>query len=387
MLSEGTKQIKEKSWWQPSDGRIGSALFAILLFCLTTLYFSLNQAEKYLFRSEASEVGSTVVVNLLTGLPKLDSILKDRDPREAEIKKIEEIIGITGVEGLRLIDPQGSVVFEPIDLPISGQKDSKVYAQEINRREVLVNISHGLIQNAVIGTALVPVYDNGSVAGGAEIFLNMTRRHKELQMVMTVAFVGVGSFLILIALAIGTVFRRHSQAHRNFVAALREGEERYRKLIEYSPDAIRVIVDEKIAFVNPAAVELFGASDESDLIGMEGKSFVPKSLEDDQNAPRNLVRRQTATDKAMPWTETQRERLDGSVIDVEACALRFSWDGKPARLAMARDIGERKRAERALADISKHNELLLASVAEGIFGLDLNGCITFANPAAGRLLG
>jgi len=82
------------------------------------LYFSLEKAEKYLFRSEASEVGSTVVKNLLNGLPKLGSVLKERDPSEEEIAKIEEIIGITGVTGLRLMDPQGSVVFEPLDLPV-----------------------------------------------------------------------------------------------------------------------------------------------------------------------------------------------------------------------------------------------------------------------------
>ena len=366
---------------------MGCTLFAVLLFCLTTLYFSLEQAEKYLFRSEASEVGSTVVVNLLNGLPKLGNVLKERDPRKEEVAKIEEIIGITGVMGLRLIDQQGSVVFEPLDLPVYGQKDSKVYARQISRREVLIDITHRKIQGMVIGTALVPVYDNGVVAGGAEIFLNMTRRHREMREIMTVAFVGVGSFFILIALAIGVIFRRHTRAHKNFVSALREGEERYRKLIEFSPDAIRVIVDDRIEFVNPAAVKLFGAQDESELIGMEGRSFVPKDLLNAQDDPRQLVKRQKITDQPMPWTETKREKLDGTVIDVEACAIHFTWDGKPARLAMARDISERKQAERAMAELSKRNEHLLAAVAEGIFGLDLEGRISFANPAASEMLG
>lgn len=110
-------------------------------------------------------------------------------------------------------------------------------------------------------------------------------------------------------------------------------------------------------------------------------------LRDDPNDPRLLIKRQKSIDEAMPWTETKRQKLDGTVIDVEACAIHFTWDGKPARLAMARDISERKQAERAMAELSKRNEHLLASVAEGIFGLDLEGCITFANPAAGEMLG
>ncbi len=239
----------------------------------------------------------------------------------------------------------------------------------------------------VIATALVPVYDNGVVAGGAEIFLNMTRRHREMREIMTVAFVGVGSFFILIALTIGVIFRRHTRANKNFVSALQEGEERYRKLIEFSPDAIRVIVDDRIEFVNPAAVKLFGAQDQSELIGIEGSSFVPKDLLNAQDDPRQLVKRQKITDQPMPWTETKREKLNGTVIDVEACAIHFTWDGKPARLAMARDISERKNADRAMAELSTRNEHLLASVAEGIFGLDLEGRVTFANPAAGEMLG
>ena len=34
--------------------------------------------------------------------------------------------------------------------------------------------------------------------------------------------------------------------------------ERYRRLVESSPDGILVVEDERIAFVNPAAVRLFG---------------------------------------------------------------------------------------------------------------------------------
>jgi PAS domain S-box-containing protein len=387
VLSEKIKQAKAKSWWRTSDGRVGCALFAILLFSLATLYFSLEQAQEYLFRSEASEVGSTAAANLVNGLPSIGSVLRNRDPSDAEIKKIEEIIGITGVMGLRLIDAEGSIVFEPLNLPVYGQKDSKEYAREINRGEVQVDISFRKIQGLVIDTALVPIYDKGVISGGAEIFLNMTRRYHEMQKVVTIAFVGVGSFFILIAVAIGAIFRRHTRANLSFVTALREGEERYRKLIEFSPDAIRVIVEDRIVFVNPAAIELFGAKEESELIGVDGSSLVPKELRNNQDDPRHLVRRQTNTDRPMPWTETRRKKLDGTVIDVEACAIHFSWGGKPARMAMARDISERKQADRAMAELSKRNEHLLASVAEGIFGLDLDGRITFANPAAGEMLG
>ncbi len=49
------------------------------------------------------------------------------------------------------------------------------------------------------------------------------------------------------------------------------------------------------------------------------------------------------------------------------------------------------RLERALSErnrqLEAHNERLLTSMREGIFGLDLNGQITFANPAASQITG
>ncbi len=48
---------------------------------------------------------------------------------------------------------------------------------------------------------------------------------------------------------------------------------------------------------------------------------------------------------------------------------------------------ERKSAENELAHLGRQNEMILDSAGEGICGLDASGVVTFANPAAARLLG
>ncbi len=48
---------------------------------------------------------------------------------------------------------------------------------------------------------------------------------------------------------------------------------------------------------------------------------------------------------------------------------------------------ERKRSEKAMDMLRYQNELILNSVGEGIFGLDLDGNITFINPVASSMLG
>jgi PAS domain S-box-containing protein len=50
-------------------------------------------------------------------------------------------------------------------------------------------------------------------------------------------------------------------------------------------------------------------------------------------------------------------------------------------------INERKRAEEALEHLSRQNQMILEAAGEGIFGLDLDGKVIFANPAAARMLG
>ncbi len=50
-------------------------------------------------------------------------------------------------------------------------------------------------------------------------------------------------------------------------AALRESEERYRKLVEFSPDAIGIHSEGKIVFINVAGAKLLGAVNPEQLIG------------------------------------------------------------------------------------------------------------------------
>ena len=54
---------------------------------------------------------------------------------------------------------------------------------------------------------------------------------------------------------------------------------------------------------------------------------------------------------------------------------------------LAKEVAERRLAEEALARLGRQHELILNSAGEGIYGLDLQGKITFVNPAASRITG
>ena len=82
-------------------------------------------------------------------------------------------------------------------------------------------------------------------------------------------------------------------------------------------------------------------------------------------------------------------RPDGEVRILHRRAeVVFDEEGEPQRMiGTIHDITEAKQAEEKLEQLNRHNELILNSVGEGIYGLDLQGKTTFVNPAAVRLTG
>ena len=110
--------------------------------------------------------------------------------------------------------------------------------------------------------------------------------------------------------------KRLRDEKRSAEAALRQSEQRYRSLVEHSPDAILVVAhDGRIAYVNNALARLLGASERKQLLGRDFLDFVPA----DYRA--QIVRRtQEMLDhgRPTPLLEQQFVRLDGTPVDVEA---------------------------------------------------------------------
>lgn len=90
-----------------------------------------------------------------------------------------------------------------------------------------------------------------------------------------------------------------------------------------------------------------------------------------------------------PWRLTLRVRSrSGDYLWMEVAARAIA-DPELGELihASARDVTQRRRAEEAAQWLSRQVKLILDAAAEGIFGLDTQGAITFINPAAAHALG
>ena len=96
-----------------------------------------------------------------------------------------------------------------------------------------------------------------------------------------------------------------------------------------------------------------------------------------------------ATEGKTFHAELQHPAPKGGMVDVEFSIIPVKEynDQVMFLLAMGHDITDRKKFERAMAEAEEHSRLLLESAGEGIFGVDIDGRLTFINPAAVDMLG
>ena len=131
--------------------------------------------------------------------------------------------------------------------------------------------------------------------------------------------------------------------------ALRESEERYRLLVETSPDPIFLHQVGRFVFLNPAACKLLGAARPDELIGRP----ITEVIHPDYHASvADRVRTAQDQGQPVPVIEEVFLRLDDSPVDVEVAASSLLLGGQPTMQVIARDITDRKQHEREIAAIA-----------------------------------
>ncbi len=140
--------------------------------------------------------------------------------------------------------------------------------------------------------------------------------------------------------------------------AIRESEDRYRSLVEASPDAILVHSDGRLVFANQAAASLLGAEMAEELIGRPVFDIVHP---DHREIVEQRLLAQAHGERA-PLIEERFVRLDGSIIDVEVAGIPVTYRGNPAGQIVVRDVTRRKEAERQLREAEDRYRTLVEHI-------------------------
>ncbi len=166
--------------------------------------------------------------------------------------------------------------------------------------------------------------------------------------------------------------------------ALRESEERYRRLVELSFDGIGIHSGGKIVFVNPTGAELLGGTKPDEIVGKPVIDFVHP---DYQTIASDRIRQVIEEGKSVAPIEEKLFRLDGTSIDVELLGIPITYQDRPAVQVVFRDITDRKRTEAQIIRAKREWELTFDAVPDLIMILDREHRILRANKATAERLG
>ena len=158
--------------------------------------------------------------------------------------------------------------------------------------------------------------------------------------------------------------------------ALRESEARYRALVDWSPDPVRIHRADIVIYVNPAAVKLFGADSAQDLVG---KSVLDRIHPDSRAAALARLNSTTDHDFSAPKAELRFTRMDGTPIDVEVQGTSVTFDGAPAVYASIHDVTERKRTDAVRLATARRFQTVFENLHGGILLVGNDGLIEFTN--------
>jgi len=176
-------------------------------------------------------------------------------------------------------------------------------------------------------------------------------------------------------------------------SALRESEEKYRIIVDYSPDAIIVHSFGKIVFANEAAYKMVGAQTPDQIIGINALNFVHN---DYKELVVQRIKRMNETNKPESSMEEKFLKLSGEAFDVEVLAIPIEYMGKQAVQTIIRDITERKEAQKALIQSEEKYRLLFENITQGFAlheiilnenGKPIDYRYLTVNPAFGQLTG
>ncbi|MDE2584715.1 MAG: PAS domain S-box protein, partial [Betaproteobacteria bacterium] len=135
--------------------------------------------------------------------------------------------------------------------------------------------------------------------------------------------------------------------------ALRESEQRFRGMIEQTLTGIYVRREREFVYVNPRFCDMLGWSAQA-LVGPDIQDLLhiaPEMWQRSQSAWESLQAGEPSVTYSVPV-----RRQDGVQIELGIHATAITWDGRPAMIAMAQDVTERKRAEEQIANYVKRLE-------------------------------
>lgn len=164
---------------------------------------------------------------------------------------------------------------------------------------------------------------------------------------------------------------------------LLEDYDKYHRLLASSPVAIGIQSDSEIVFINSAGVMLFGAKEKSQLVGRLLADFLcPEYREPVHQRFRQIIEENTDINPV----DIKINRLDGTIVDVEMAATRFTYKDQQAVQFAFHEISKRKEMEEVIFQAKQDWENTFNTITDMITIHDKDFNIIYANKSARKML-
>ena len=162
-----------------------------------------------------------------------------------------------------------------------------------------------------------------------------------------------------------------------------DSEKKHRLLIDNAAEAIIVIQDGILKFANPKCAEISAYANEE----LVSRPFIEIVHPDDrQMIAENYVKRISGEEAPNNYRFRIVDKAGGTKW-LQINTVQFSWEGKPAVLAMLTDVTARKEAEDALQESKERFRALIEGARDAIAVIDLKGKVTYSSPSAKLITG
>jgi PAS domain S-box-containing protein len=163
----------------------------------------------------------------------------------------------------------------------------------------------------------------------------------------------------------------------------RQSEEKYRSLIEQASDGIAIEIDGRLTLINNKFARMIGDTVEELLNTSYTDIIHPEVIS-------KLEKRRQLREAGKPVKSIYESKLmkkDGNPLAVELNVGFIDYEGKEAFLIFVRDISARKEAEKLIVESEEKYRLIIETAQEGIWLIDQDEKITFANQHVSDMLG
>lgn len=253
----------------------------------------------------------------------------------------------------------------------------------------------GYPDTEVTGKSFLEYFTPVQLSNATQLFADLMQGRKleglqiELQRIDgTVATVEINASPIIMngeVTGIQAVFRDITQRKRT-EDALRESEEKLRRTLESSPDAI-ILTDlaGNVIDCNQATLDMYGYTAKEEILGKAGFKFISEKDYEKAMEYMNMIL-EKGTVRSIEYTVKAKDGKD-ILIDASASVIRDA-SGQPKYLVgITRDITERKQMEERIRESEERLRQLIEYAPDAIYVNDLNGNFVEGNRRAEEMTG